>query len=46
MDEEGVKPEQERSDVASLVHGLHDDASYIIAKQAAPYAREIMGVAP
>lgn len=42
----GVKPEQERSDVASLVHGLHDDAGYIIAKQAAPRAHEMIGVAP
>jgi hypothetical protein len=37
MDEEGVKPEQERSNVASLAHGLHDDAGYIMAKQAAPH---------
>jgi hypothetical protein len=42
---EGVKPEQERSDVASLAHGLHDAAGYIIAKQAAPHAHDMMRAA-
>ena len=42
---EGVKPEHERSDVASLAHGLHDAAGYIIAKQDAPHAHDMMRAA-